>query len=338
MTLQPEQRPAAPAGAAVPSAKEFITRWFLPVKSTEAQVACDQPVPVRPGIVRRAAVPAATLCLFAAVIASAVPGAPALLRTQAWRMTSVAALVGIVTNWIAITMLFRPRRRWLGFIQGIIPARRAEVISSVAETVQQRLINPSIIEAHIRESRIIERSLSRVLRRFDTVLRNGDFRAEFQLVLKTNLQAFLEDEKLQGSIVRQVDTALTAWCGQTFGLTLGGIIKPLLKSPANGMVNQLLAELPTAVENVCSRLTGKLDEVPRRIEPYLPEIERSLTSQICQAVRSFDVEALVRQRMSEMDDRAIEATIKQAASSQLMWVQLLGALLGALAGLVVSVL
>lgn len=282
--------------------------------------------------------PAITVFLFAAVAASAAPGAPALFRSQPWRMTSVAALVGIVTNWIAITMLFRPRRRWLGFIQGIIPARRAEVISSVAETVQQRLINPSIIEAHIRESRIIEKSLNRVLRRFDTVLRNGDFRAEFQLVLTANLQAFLQDEKLQGSIVRQVDVALATWCGQTFGTTLGGLIKPLLKSPANGMVNQLLAELPAAVENVCGRLTGKLDEVPRSIEPYLPEIERSLTSQICLAVRNFDVEALVKQRMAEMDDRAIEATIKQAASAELMWVQLLGALLGALAGLLVSVL
>ncbi|HUU99196.1 MAG TPA: DUF445 family protein [Phycisphaerae bacterium] len=338
MTLPPEQSPAVPADADIPSPREFITRWFLPVKSTEAQVTYDPPVPPRPGLVRRTAVPAITVLLFAAVFASALPGAPAVLRTQAWRMTSVAALVGIVTNWIAITMLFRPRRRWFGFIQGIIPARRAEVISSVAETVQQRLINPSIIEAHIRESRLIEKSLNRVLRRFDTVLRNGNFRAEFQVVLKASLQAFLENADLRSSIVQQADTAVASWCGQTFGNTLGGLIKPLLKRPANGMVNQLLAELPAAVDHVCGRLTDKLDDVPHRIEPYLPEIERSITSQICQAVRNFDVEALVRQRMSDMDDRAIEATIKQAASSQLMWVQLLGALLGALAGLVVSFL
>lgn len=316
--------------------KQFISRWFLPARQPEPKPVAAPPAPSQAGIVHRHAVPVVTLLLLVGVICSMIPGMHPVVRSETWRVTMTAAFVGIVTNWIAITMLFRPRRRWLGFVQGIIPARRKEVIAGVAEAVQQNLINPSMIELHIRESRIVERSLGRVLRRFGTVLRNEQFKAEFQVLLKGNLEEFLRNEALRTTIAARIDSAITVWCGANFGRTLGGIIKPFFRKPAGDMVDQALAELPAAVDHVCAQLTGKLDTLPQQIEPYLPEIERSLTAQICAAVQSFDVEAIVKQKMMEMDDRAIESMIKQAANEQLMWVQLLGAVLGAMAGFVVS--
>ena len=56
----------------------------------------------------------------------------------------VGALIGWGTNWLAIKMLFHPRNpRGVGSlkIQGVIPARRGAMSSSVATTIQRELIN-----------------------------------------------------------------------------------------------------------------------------------------------------------------------------------------------------
>lgn len=56
---------------------------------------------------------------------------------------AVGALVGWVTNRIAIKMLFRPRKQisFLGLrIQGVIPRRHHELAMRIAETVHDRLL------------------------------------------------------------------------------------------------------------------------------------------------------------------------------------------------------
>jgi len=56
----------------------------------------------------------------------------------------VGALIGWCTNWLAIKMLFHPRRPrgWGPFkVQGVIPARRGAMSTSVATTIQRELIN-----------------------------------------------------------------------------------------------------------------------------------------------------------------------------------------------------
>ncbi|MBX7136957.1 MAG: DUF445 family protein [Oligoflexia bacterium] len=59
------------------------------------------------------------------------------------------ALIGWVTNYIAIKMLFRPRRPWriLGMtVIGLIPRRQAELAERISETVNAELISHKDIE------------------------------------------------------------------------------------------------------------------------------------------------------------------------------------------------
>ncbi len=56
----------------------------------------------------------------------------------------LGALTGYVTNFIAVRMLFRPRREvnMAGFrLQGLIPRRRPELARNIAETVHTHLIS-----------------------------------------------------------------------------------------------------------------------------------------------------------------------------------------------------
>ena len=61
----------------------------------------------------------------------------------------IGAAIGWFTNWLAIKMLFRPRKpvKILGWtLQGVIPRRHAQLASRIAETVEDRLLTQEDLE------------------------------------------------------------------------------------------------------------------------------------------------------------------------------------------------
>ena len=59
-------------------------------------------------------------------------------------MPIIAALIGWITNYLAVKMIFRPRRplRILGVtLQGLVPRRQKELAISIGETVERDLIS-----------------------------------------------------------------------------------------------------------------------------------------------------------------------------------------------------
>ncbi|UUV18990.1 DUF445 family protein [Fusobacteria bacterium ZRK30] len=67
-------------------------------------------------------------------------------------MIVIGALIGWITNYFAIKMLFRPLKEIniLGFkIQGLIPKRKMEMAESIADTIQEELISMKDITANI---------------------------------------------------------------------------------------------------------------------------------------------------------------------------------------------
>ena len=63
----------------------------------------------------------------------------------------VGAVIGYITNWLAIKMLFRPHyeKRFLGmkvpFTPGLIPKEKSRIAKSVGNTVSEYLLSPEII-------------------------------------------------------------------------------------------------------------------------------------------------------------------------------------------------
>ncbi len=61
----------------------------------------------------------------------------------------VAAFIGWITNYIAVRMIFRPRRpiRVLGFsFQGLLPKRRSEFAESIGATIEEHLVSPQDVK------------------------------------------------------------------------------------------------------------------------------------------------------------------------------------------------
>ena len=84
-------------------------------------------------------------------------------------MIFISAAIGWITNWVAIKMLFRPHKEinfGLFKIQGLIPKRRAEIGSGIANIIQNELISVKDVISNIdREefSKRLDSSIDKVL-------------------------------------------------------------------------------------------------------------------------------------------------------------------------------
>ena len=84
-------------------------------------------------------------------------------------MLFISATIGWITNWVAIKMLFRPHKEisfGLFKIQGLIPKRRAEIGSGIANIIQNELISVKDVISNIdREefSKRLDSSIDEVL-------------------------------------------------------------------------------------------------------------------------------------------------------------------------------
>ncbi len=73
------------------------------------------------------------------------------------------ALIGYITNYIAIRMLFRPRKAkyifgWkIPFTPGLIPKEKPRIAASIGEAISRNLMNREVIERSLLSERMIER-------------------------------------------------------------------------------------------------------------------------------------------------------------------------------------
>ena len=67
----------------------------------------------------------------------------------------VGSLLGFITNFIAIKLLFRPKKKLLG-IQGLLPKRKSEIAERAGEIVNSYLVNSEEIRKQIDKDKLHE--------------------------------------------------------------------------------------------------------------------------------------------------------------------------------------
>jgi uncharacterized membrane protein YheB (UPF0754 family) len=145
----------------------------------------------------------------------------------------VASLIGWITNYIAVRMLFRPRRpyRILGVtILGLIPKRQSELARSIGDTVESQLLTAE--------------DLANLLNTPDT------------------------QERVHRAMINQVDAFLNQFAQQNpmFALFLQGDLAQQIK---DSLVQQLQAAVPGMLEELLGGLKGKVNIgtfISRRVE------------------------------------------------------------------------
>lgn len=276
----------------------------------------------------------------------------------------IGAVIGYFTNYIAVKMLFRPRKevRLLGvklpFTPGIIPKRRAELAKAIGNTVGNRLLTKEAV--------------------LDVLLR-GDAANSFAMEI-TN--AIFESELSIGELSSSLPTPVGAkeklsrfiaerLCGALSSFDMGNVImreaRPIIKENLGGIASMFVSDemLSSFAEPINEKIRAYMrehidDVITPAVSRELDELgENKLyqclsevgieNAEVFSAVRAlydkaaraygeklldgFSVSEIIENKINEMDVREVEDMVISTMKRELDAVVRLGALVGFVLGL-----
>lgn len=144
-----------------------------------------------------------------------------------WRLfliPLISALIGWLTNWIAVRMLFRPRKpvRIFGLtFHGLVPKRQSELADSIGHTVETHLISPKDIASILEQPQLL---------------------ISFETIVKDRVHLFLNDRIMQ----------INPMLGAFLSASIRQRIEDLL-------VDEIRQMMPTMIDSFTNQFDQSLD-------------------------------------------------------------------------------
>jgi uncharacterized membrane-anchored protein YjiN (DUF445 family) len=252
------------------------------------------------------------------------------------RILSISGLIGFLTNWLAITMLFRPAKKRPIFGQGLVPAQKDRIAYRLAAAVSEDLINPDIIKQKIQESNAIAKYRAQATEYIKEVIDDPEFRAELKILAVNYVDEMVAQPEVRAniaeSIIHQIENNIEENSFEKVALKAYSFIKG---QEMQTLVEDALTKLPGGVEKGLDKLDYFLDTLPDKIETHSSSIENIVTSLLYKLINQLDVHALVEDNLRQYDEQRLEKLIKNASNDQLQYIQYLGAVLGTLGGFII---
>jgi uncharacterized membrane protein YheB (UPF0754 family) len=139
-----------------------------------------------------------------------------------WIIPPISALIGWITNYIAVKMIFRPKEpvSFLGIkIWGLIPKRKSDLAKKIGETVEKELVSHQDIHRIVNTTEFHEEILRSII---DTIgkfieqklganpiislMLNGEIATQIKEIVKDELRGILPDfmedmfQKIEGKL------------------------------------------------------------------------------------------------------------------------------------------
>ncbi|MBD3615587.1 MAG: DUF445 family protein [Gracilimonas sp.] len=252
------------------------------------------------------------------------------------RIVSISGLIGFLTNWLAITMLFRPTQRRPILGQGLIPAQKDRIAYRLASAVAEDLINPEIIKQKIHDSQAIAKYREKATVYVKTIIDDPEFRENLKELVVSYVDEMIADPEVRSSIakklIEQIDEAIEENSFEKVALKAYSFLKG---QEIQDLVESALVKLPTGIENGLNRMDVFLDNLPNKLDEHGSVIEEMVTNLLYKLINQLDVHALVEDNLRQYDEKKLENLIKNASNDQLQYIQYLGAVLGTFGGFII---
>lgn len=251
------------------------------------------------------------------------------------RYTAVSGLVGFGTNWLAITMLFRPRdpRPLVG--QGLVPAQRERVAYRLAQAVSDELINKTIIKEKIRESGLVTQYRDLLVAAASDVVTDEAVRAEIKTLLRHVLRDVLSTPSVQDRIVDFTVQQMEEHASDGFsGLALRAY-RFFGEEDFRARLYEAVRRLPESIDPLLEEVDPVLDRLPAYLERRSDELETLLMHLILRLVDTLDVERIIYENVRTYDERQLEMLLRRTTNEQLNYIKYLGAVLGIVGGFII---
>lgn len=252
------------------------------------------------------------------------------------KILSVSGLIGFLTNWLAITMLFKPAEKRPIFGHGLIPAQKNRIAYRLAQAVSEDLINPEIIKKKITESNIIGRYRELSTRYIKNIIDDPDFRRDIKQWVVQYVDEMIADPEIRAALAKriltQIEEALHNKSFEKIALKTYTFVKG---QEMQAIIEEALVQIPTSVESGLDKLDDLLDQLPRKIDENSDAIENIITTLLYKLINQLNVHALVEENLRSYDEQHISNIIRSATNEQLRYIQYLGAILGFIGGFVI---
>ena len=248
---------------------------------------------------------------------------------------SAAGLIGFLTNWLAITMLFHPRgdRPLLG--QGIIPAHRERITDLIALAISRDLINEEVIQERIRLSGVVPKYRDMALQVTQNLLSDEDFQQDIKALANRYIKEKLRDPELKRKLVALVMEKIDSSVNRGIAGMAVKMYQMLNRDGFQRQIEKALDDLPESADLVVDELDHLFETLPEKISQRSDDIEQWLTKAIMAFVNTLDIYEMVSNNLLRYDERQLEDLIKSTSNDQLIYLKYLGGALGALGGLII---
>lgn len=174
----------------------------------------------------------------------------------------IGAVIGYITNDIAIRMLFRPRtaKYILGhkipFTPGLIPKEKSRIASSVGDAISKNLMNSEVLEKTLLSDEIIDKIKKGINDFVEAQKRNDETVEQFLRHYLSEDDVKSMSENVSKDLISQIHTVLSS---AQLGTKIANIVVAhVLEKVRNGMLgmfgaDQFISMLATPVENLLAK-------------------------------------------------------------------------------------
>ena len=179
----------------------------------------------------------------------------------------IGAVIGYITNDIAVRMLFRPRTAKyifgckIPFTPGLIPKEKSRIASSIGMAISKHFINKEVLEKTLLDDEMIDKIKNGFNNFVDTQKHNNESVEQFLGHYLSSEDVVYMSESISNNLSLQIHVALSS---AQLGTKIANIVVAhVLDKVKNGMLgmfgaDQFIAMVATPVENL---LAKNIDEM-----------------------------------------------------------------------------
>lgn len=252
------------------------------------------------------------------------------------RILSVSGLIGFGTNWLAITMLFRPQHKRPLLGHGLIPAQKERIVDRLSTAVLRNLINPEAIREKLSSSGLFKHYLDRFGAQARELVSNEAFRADLNTFILDQVRVAVSDDSFRRDLAEELMEHLEDAVSETRLEKMAlSVYKKTRSEQWTRIVDKAVVSLPELIEPRLDKVHDWLETTAEDLTKQADSMEQLLIDSVYDILLKLDLKSLMAQNLSRYDEGRLETLIKDATLEQLRYIQSLGGVLGTVGGLVI---
>lgn len=284
----------------------------------------------------------------------------------------VGGIIGYITNNIAIKMLFRPLKpiyifgKRLPFTPGMIPREQVRIAKTIGEVVGKELLDEKTLQEHLLSQEMVAK-LEIALNEWVMAQKQSEHTVEEALhtllgdATVTMLSRTIEENLTYATYQKIVNMRLGEPLAKQAVQAISGSLGPMamfvsgsLLETAEVKLQEIIQKMieergEEVIETVLNKEKEKLLQMPvssivTNIEEELPKVKYVLMNQyvnlvqnqLTKMLKTVNIVEIVEEKIKSYDVLEMERVILSIVSKELNAIVWLGALLGAIMGLVMN--